>query len=306
MRNNNLDIKSKHKNLNMRIHETIFFLAIALIIAGCVTNPQQPAATDQVITITEPESRSIPYRSGWRLGKESLLSIEEGSLGILGIEFTNSDTKIFIALSGVELARLIDDNSIELVDNLGRVYHLIMAVPLGNVEKFELGMLNFEPRTIGVTELNMTVTSKSEVDVTQKVLVAQFVTPASEDRLDTTFWMPTEYGVNLSGYNIGMTWLAAIEKPAASISKQPATLATSNTPATPKIPTREPWTETKNGGEVLIELTFIVENNTTKQANYVSAQLMSGGDVITYRNQTVEVPTPIILEAPKTVPTPYP
>lgn len=287
-------------------HKTVLLLAIVLILAGCATNPQQPTATQKVITITEPASLSIPYFSGWRLGKESLLSIEEGSLGILGIEFTNSDTKIFIALSGVELTRLIDDNSIELVDNLGRVYHLIKAVPLGNVEKFELGMLNFEPRTIGATELNMTVTSKSEGNVTQKVLVAQFVTPASADRLDTTFWMPTEYGVNLSGYNIGMTWLAAIEKPTELISKQPTTETTSNIPSTPKIPTREPWAETRNGGDVLFELTFIVENNTTKQANYISAQLMSSGDVITYRNKAVEVPTPIILEAPKTESTPYP
>jgi hypothetical protein len=292
---------------HMQKPEILFYLAVALILAGCVPNAQTPIATKNEIIITASAGFSEPLLYNWNLGKDPLITTSDNTLGILGIQLSERNTKIFYSLSGSEITQLLHNTSIELVDNFGGISNLINIVPLGKTEEFELGILNFKTRSIGPTELYLNIVSKTGENDAQKILVASFDGPASDDLISRTTSARRENGVKLSGSTIEMyLWLATINKPTEAPSSQTTVVSPSRVLPTSEPVLRKPWVETKNGGEVVDEYSIGVENHTTKHKSIFAFQLLSSDDVITSQNGLIEVHAPIIVETPKTVATPYP
>jgi len=291
----------------MRKSTVFYYFVISIILASCAVNPKLPAATENIVMVTSPASFSKPLISGWVLGNTPLISMGDSILAILGIQLSGKETKVFYSLTGSDLSQFIKDNTIAIVDNDGTVYELVQVVPIGNIEKHKLGIMIFKPRSTGVAELYLTIASTKEQIYTQKILVANFDGPVSDDRLDLTYSVRRENGVELSGDRVEMyLWLPPAENSRDTLSTQTITNSSSSITPTPVQASGKPWVETKNGDVVQNEFSFEVENYTTKKTNYLSIQLMSGGDIITSQNGSVEVPEPIIVEIIKTSPTPYP
>lgn len=216
----------------------IFWIStlLALAIAGCGITPDQPTITPNVIRITSASGSSKPYIYHWNIGDISPMDLDGVSLGIVGIQLTGSQTRAFYSLFGKSTVDFFDEYKIELIDNLGQIINQENIVPLGKIENFELGIINFHRRNAYATELYLHIQDKTNLASEYKILLARFDGPASEDRFDSVFSYSNESGIQQEGYRVVLHWTLDSEQKLSGNSPEPGSVSTSS----PKTPTKEP------------------------------------------------------------------
>jgi len=196
-----------------------------------------------------------------------------------------------------------------MADNLGQKVDLIGVVPLGHIEKFDLGMMRFGSRLSGATELYLRISEKGEsTNDMKEVLLAQFGGPASEDRLFSTYFAGGRSATELDGSRIRMLFTLPLsdEEALEQLPVLGTAVSVSPNTSTPENTNRIPWVEVQQGAEVYYEYAILIENVDEKQIRYLAFQLLSDGNVIAAVDKSVIVPTPIYIATLTPTTQPYP
>lgn len=291
----------------MRIFTFFRLLIISLFIVGCTLGQGQPLITENVIAITAPAGNTKPLVSGWELRDTLLIINDDLSLTILGVQISGSSTKIFYSLVGIDTIQFMEEHIIEIVDNNGRVAEIINALPLTEPEAYKLGIMKFNARLLGATELFLQIRETGEESVTHKLLFCKFDRPSSEDRFDLTYKIRTEGGIRQADYMIEMNfWLSPSDKLQADPSlfgeSTGSLLRITPTPLVQGIP----WVVLSQGIFVEDEISYSVEDDISKEVVYLGVQLLNDGRAITlFRgNLMVLLPIQVVTLAPTSLPYP--
>ena len=166
----------------------------------------------------------------------------------------------------------------------------------------------FEPRRIGIRDIYLSTTSKSDPNINQKTALAQLIGSIADDRVDRIFYGGTVKNSELAGYQISILWSAPPENHtggANSSTLLESTPSLSNR-ITPTVVVRAPAISVPPGVFIQEEFSFKVENSNIQQAQYLSGQLYSDGTVASiFEGATIKA-APIVLITPTTINLPYP
>jgi hypothetical protein len=292
----------------MRKDACFLYLIFAIIAVGCAASPNQPLTTANVVQITAPEGYTRPLIASWDLGDSSIMTKDNVSLAILGARLSASDTIIFYSLVGMDTAQFIKENSIEIIDDNGHVIELTSVVPLSGNEKFNLGLMSFGARPLGASELVLQIRDSKGEDKGQQLLICKSSGSPSEDRLDLTYSIRRDGGVELANYRIEMNlWLSPVDMLPPDTSKpQETVISSSGITPTPIQTSGVPWAKLPQDTRVIGEISFRVEEDQSKQVDYIDVQLLSDGSAITLKSGSVVIPTLIQLRTPTPTLQPYP
>jgi len=282
------------------------YLVVVFVIAGCASKPAPPSTTVSVVKDTSSAGRTLPLIYNWSLGEKTVLGFNDISFAVLGIQLSESESKAFFLISGKDIAGFLEEYEIFLTDNLGQKVDLISIVPLGQIEKFNLGMMRFGPRLSGATELFMHLSKKGESTNEMEILLAQFDGPPSEDRLFSTYFAGGRSAIEVDGSRIRMIFTLPISE-AEALEQLPVlgtAIAVAQDKSTSENTKRIPWIEAQKGAEVYFEYSISIENVNEKQIRYLAFQLLSDGNVVAAVDKSVIVPAPIYVATP--TPQPYP
>lgn len=284
-------------------------LVLIIAMAGCAPQSTPPETAVNVVKDTSQTGKTMPLIYNWTLGERTVLVLGDISFAVLGIQLTESETKVFSSISGKDIVGFLGEYDIFMVDNLGQKIDLIRVVPLGHIEKFDLGIMCFGPRLSGATELYLHLSGKGDsTNDLKEVLLAQFNGPPYEDRLYSTYFAGGRSAAELDGSRIRMIFTLPISEEEAleqlpvlgtAVSLSQNTSASENT-------NRIPWVEVQKGAEVYYEYAISIENVDEKQIRYLAFQLLSDGNVITAIDKSVIVPTPIYIVTLTPTTQPYP
>jgi hypothetical protein len=284
------------------------WIVLAIGVVGCAASPTQPLTTENVVQITAPEGYTKPLIASWDLGDSTIMTKGNVSLAILGARLSASNTIIFYSLVGMDTAQFIKENSIEIIDNNGHAVELMSVVPLSENEKFNLGLMSFGARPIGASELLLQIRDLKGEAKSQQLLLCKFIGSPSEDRSDLTYSIRRDGGVEQANYRVEMNlWLTPADKlsPDSSKTQETAVSPLGVTP-TPIGISGVPWAKLPQGTRVIDEISFRVEEDQSKQVDYIDVQLLSDGSAITLKSGSVVIPTLIQLRTPTPTLQPYP
>lgn len=291
----------------------LFLLFIATV-SSCSTMNQPKSRVTGVsaaipipsTTIDPEEFYTKPLIDRWSINKNLVLAQDDISLAILGLQLSPDDTKVFYAVADKDPIQKII-RSARLTDNHGQISKLRKIIPIYKFKDLEIGLMSFEPRQMGATELYLTT---SEREKERNTLITKFTGPSSEDRIYSTYMMREENSIQLGDSQIGFNlWNVNEGQPsAAEVAANSLQEGTTPTPASglhisPNLRNKIP------AGVIAIQgFSFSIENNHDKEVSIVNIHLLSDGSVLGISDDTASILTPILIETsvPATSPYPYP
>lgn len=279
-----------------------FLLLPLAILFSCVSPAAQPTTTENVRIVTSVYGMTKPLISGWDFGESSLLTLDETSIAILGVQLSTLGTDVYYSLLGSDTRKFLENASIGMTDNNGNSYEPGKIILLGKIDSIELGILHFGTRQPGATELFLAVSKSFNPEESHQINLAKFDGPISEDRLDLTYVFRRENGVVQGDYR---TELFLWAKSDVTIGNT-ALISTPAVTPTPIQDTRKPWIESNPDVEVLDEYYFLVQNNSLNKSEYLRIQLLMDGNVISSHNGILSFSEVIDGVAPYGTSIPYP
>jgi hypothetical protein len=291
-----------YNNMETTYEKNIYLLSFIIMIGlvGCELNPEHRNTTP--ITTTPTQHVIIqPLLTRWEMVGNPSISQNGFTIAINGFGLMNQRIVFFYSLSDSNSKTLASDNNFQIVDDSGSVSLLTEVFPYSKIDQVEIGMMVFEPRRIGVHELYLVVTMKSDPKVIQKTMLAQLIGPISDDYLDREFWGAPTKSSELAGDQISILWGPPSENQ--SDQSNSGIPVVNNTPISDNYTTPTPAIKISSialppGVTIQSEISFKVENIGTKQVQYQGIQLLSDGNVLSVSNGVPVWPTPIILVTP--------
>jgi hypothetical protein len=269
-------------------------IVIVLLTAGCQTvSNQAKTPTPQVYT--------KPLLTRWEVEGIPTITQSAFTCVINGFYLFDQDIILFYTLSGSNADMLTSQNSMQMLDENGAASNLTEITAFTNIDGIEIGKMEFRPRRTGIQELYLSITNKSDPNISQKALVAELIGSRDDDRLNRIFYGAPVNGVVLNGYQISILWSSAPVSPVGG--NIPETPAASSTPASIAQPTstivvQRPAVSLPPNVNVEAEVTYQIENTATGNILDVAIQLLTDGSSIISSNGEAILATPIVLITP--------
>lgn len=285
----------------MKKYISILFIIVLVFATGCETVPSKLATPSQPII-------SQPLLTHWEMVGNPRVTQDDFTCLINGFYFSNNRILVFYSLFGSTSDKLAASEIFQIIDDSDAVSQLVEIIHLGNIDQLELGIMVFEPRRIGIRDIYLSTTSKSDPNINQKTALAHLIGSIADDCVDRIFYGGTVKNSELAGYQISILWSAPPENQTGGTIS--STLLKS-TPSlgnriTPTVVVRAPAISVPPGVFIQEEFSFKVENSNIQQAQYLSGQLYSDGTVASIFEGTTIKAAPIVLITPTTINLPYP
>ncbi len=154
---------------------------------------------------------SQPLLTHWEMVGNPRVTQDDFTCLINGYYFSNNRILVFYSLFGSTSDKLAASEIFQIIDDSGAVSQLVEIIPLGNIDQLELGIMVFEPRRIGIRDIYLSTTSKSDPNINQKTALAHLIGPIADDRVERIFYGGTVKNSELAGYQISILWSAPPE-----------------------------------------------------------------------------------------------
>lgn len=269
----------------------LFIILISMI--GCETVPKEMVTPSHSVI-------SQPLLTNWEIIGNPEVMQEGFTCEINGFYFSNQRIFIFYSLSGSTSNKLATSEVLQIIDDSGSVSQLVEMIPLRNIDQLEFGIMVFEPRRIGIRDIYLSVTAKSDLKLNQKIALAHLNGSIADDRVDRTFYGETLKHSELGEYQISILWSAPPENQAGGATSTifPESTPSSGNRPTPTVVVRSPAISVPPGVFIQFNFSFLVENIKMQQTEYYGVQLYSDGSVASTFKGTTILAAPIVLITP--------
>jgi hypothetical protein len=275
----------------------ISMILSAILLASCVRGSLNETLSQSsnitLVTIEPGTALNRPLLSHWSLTQKPVIDIDSFKLIVLGFQLNDQSTALMYATIGMESEQLLKEYVVSVVSDSKQFIPLTQVEPCFNMDRLELGVMQFLPRKPGSNKLYLRLTPKSTSGRPSDVLFAEYYrsTGADEDLIPgriTTAGI--DQSIDESGYQIGFKGWGFVPQTILSDEYGPTT----------------PWIELPKNISVITNASFSIKNTQDGQTDYVALQLLSDGSAFAAKNGKIYAPERIILPAPTQQPIPYP
>ena len=183
----------------MRSIKTMFSLVVLTLCVGCSIPSSSTPEPMNVTQTSKPESVGPvgPFEAEWEFVDMPVLATDNLHIAVYAIGLDGQNTIVIYSATGSEAINFPESSTaIQIRDNSGSIVELISTTPLAYLDQIYFGIMRFEPRPIGASELYLQLNQDSDEAGILDVLIA---------RLSEQPENPSTYNIRTCLLNTGET-----------------------------------------------------------------------------------------------------